>query len=183
MNEEITTVEAFDAMIRDSSQGGQVLEFIGGEVVEAPGNAYLSALATHIQVALGTFLKGKNWGHLTGESRLYQVAGERYAPDVACISKSSQPELNGEGAIPVPPELAVEIIADEMNAQEQRHLRIKTSNYLAAGSLVWVVCPVSQVVEVHQPRKPVQIIDKSGTVDGGNVLPGFTLDVRTIFSE
>lgn len=183
MNEQITTVEEFDAMIRESNGDGHVLEYVGGQVVEAPGNSYLSALATRIQVALGTFLKGKNWGHLTGESRLYEVAGERYAPDVACISKSSQPELTDKGAIPVPPELAVEIIADEMNAQEQRQLRIKTANYLSAGTLVWVVCPVSQVVEVYQPRQRVQIIDKSGAVDGGNVLPGFTLDVQTIFSE
>jgi Uma2 family endonuclease len=179
----ITTAEEFDTFIQRADLGDRIYEYIAGEIVEVPSNPFASKIAATILIALGIFLKGKNWGHLTGEAGLYMVAGERYAPDVAYISRARQPELAREGANPNPPELAVEVISDESNAQEQRELRLKLSNYLAAGTMVWVVYPVSQLVEVHRPGKPVQLIGMEGTLDGGDALPGFTLAVREIFGE
>jgi Uma2 family endonuclease len=120
---------------------------------------------------------------VTGESTLYAVTGERYAPDVAFISKSRQPELSRVGANPNPPQLAVEVIADENRVSEQRLIRLKVSNYLSSGTTIWVVSANSQLVEVHRPGKPVQVLDSQGTLDGDTVLPGFTLVVREIFSE
>lgn len=79
--------------------------------------------------------------------------------------------------------MAVEVISDEANAHEQRELRLKISNYLAVGTTVWVVYPISQLVEVHRLGKPAQVLDARGTLDGDDVLPGFTLAVREIFAE
>lgn len=81
----LTTVEAFDNLIR---RADQILELVAGEIIEAPSNLFVSAIAARILIALGIFLKGKNWGHLTGEAGLYTVAEDRYAPDAACISKA-----------------------------------------------------------------------------------------------
>jgi Uma2 family endonuclease len=176
----LTTVEEFDELIR---RADRILEFVAGEMVEVPSNPFVSAIAAKIIYFFLAYLSNNPIGRVTGEAGLYTVAGDRYAPDVAYISKARQPELAREGANPNPPELAVEVISDEENAPEQRELRLKISNYLAVGTMVWVVYPVSQLVEVHRPGKPVQLIDVDGTLDGDTVLPGFTLAVKDIFAE
>src|SRR2546427_304511 len=76
-------------------------------------------------------------------------------------------------------ELAVEVVSPN---DDNEKLRIKVINYLAAGTLVWVVRPQDQKVEVCAPGRPVKIVDRDGTLDGGDVLPGFKLAVKDIFS-
>lgn len=49
--------------------------------------------------------------------------------------------------------------------------------------MVWLVYPEAKEVEVYRPGQPVQIISAAGTLDGGEVLPGFTLAVKDIFPE
>lgn len=183
IQQQITTVHEFDKFIQRADLGDRIFEYIAGEIVEMPSNPFVSAIAARIIYFFMSYLAQKPIGRVTGEAGLYQVAGDRYAPDVAYISKTRQAELAREGANPNPPELAVEVISDEGNAQEQRELRLKISNYLAVGTMVWVVRPVSQLVEVHRPGKPVQLIGMEGTLDGDDVLPGFSLKVSDIFSE
>lgn len=60
-------------------------------------------------------------------------------------------------------------------------LRIKIGNYLAAGVWLWVVLLETQQVEVYAPGRPVLILAIDDTLDGGDVLPGFTLPLRAIF--
>ena len=48
---------------------------------------------------------------------------------------------------------------------------------------MWVVYPDEQFIDVYQPQKPFDTIKIDGVLDGGDVLPGFTLAVRTVFEE
>jgi len=59
----------------------------------------------------------------------------------------------------------------------------KVVNYLAAGTVVWLVLPETREVEVYIPNKPKQTVGIDGVLDGGDVLPGFTLPVKDIFPE
>lgn len=176
----LLTADEFDEFALLPENAERLLELIGGEVVEVPSNPYSSAVAARLLVALGIFLKGKNLGHLTGEGGGYMVSGERYAPDVAFISKERQPELPHGGYNPNPPDLAVEVFSP---TDSEKSLRIKLANYLAAGTLVWVVYPETREVEVYAPGQPVRILDIKGTLDGGQVLPGFRLEVADLFAE
>jgi Uma2 family endonuclease len=60
-------------------------------------------------------------------------------------------------------------------------LRVKVANYLAAGTLVWIVRPETKIVEVYAPGQPMRKVGVDGSLDGGDVLPGFSLPVRDIF--
>lgn len=176
------SAEAFDQFAQRSENAGKILELIAGEVVEMPSNPYVSEIANLIAFFIRLFLvENKIAGHVTGEAGGYMVGGERYAPDVAYISYARQPELARSGYNPNPPELAVEVISDPKSGEEQNLLRLKLSNYLAAGVLVWVVNPEEQVVEVHQVRQFAETVDANGTLSGGAVLPGFELAVKDIF--
>jgi Uma2 family endonuclease len=61
-------------------------------------------------------------------------------------------------------------------------LTIKLGNYLAAGTVVWIVRVEGKYIEAHQPGKPVQTFREDDPLDGGDVLPGFTLAVSEIFA-
>jgi Uma2 family endonuclease len=174
------TAEAFDVFAELPQNADKLLEFIGGEIVEVPSNPYASKISSRINRFVGTFVDENDLGHITGEAGGYIVSGERYAPDVAFISKVRQPELAQKGYNPNPPDLAVEVdFPSTYESQEQ--LRIKIANYLAAGTVVWVVYPHNQKVEIYVPGKPVKILDINGIIDGEPVLPGFKLAVKEIF--
>jgi Uma2 family endonuclease len=173
------TVEEFDRIAQLPENDDKRLEFIGGEVIEVPSNAYGSKIAAIISGELYIFLKGKDLGHLTGEAGGYMVYGERYAPDVAFISKARQPELAKAGYNPKPPEFAVEVVSPN---DDESKLLIKVGNYLAVGTLVWVVRPTPQHIEIYAPSQQVRIVGINGTVDCGDVLPGFKLEVKDIFA-
>jgi Uma2 family endonuclease len=176
------SVTAFDQFVQQPENADKTFEFIGGEVVEVPSNPYVSEIAQLISFFLQSFLRQNNIkGHITGEAGGYMVAGERYAPDVAYISYERQPELARKGYNPNPPELAVEVISDPDNREEQRQLRMKLTSYLAAGVLVWVVNPEDQSVEVYQSGQSARIVEADGKLDGGDVLPGFEVAVKEIF--
>lgn len=176
------TAEAFDAFAELPENADKILEFIGGEVVEVPSNPYSSMISVKFTLRIGMFVETHDLGHVTGEAGGYLVFGERYAPDVAFVSKAKQPELAQRGYNPVPPDLAVEVDFPS-TYESQRSLRIKTANYLAAGTVVWIVYPETKMVEVYAPGQKVQIVGSDGTLDGGEVLPGFTLALKDIFGE
>lgn len=47
--------------------------------------------------------------------------------------------------------------------------------------MVWVVDPKHETVTVHQPGQEPLTLREGGVLDGGNVVPGFTCDIRGIF--
>lgn len=178
------SVTAFDQLVQRPENADRVLELIAGKVFEVPSNPYVSEIANLIAFFIRLFLVQNNIkGHVTGEAGGYMVAGERYAPDVAYISYARQAELARTGYNPNPPELAVEVISDPENREEQRQLRMKLSGYLAAGVLVWVVNPDDQMVEVHQVGQSAIPVYATDILTGGDVLPGFELPVKDIFPE
>lgn len=176
------TVEEFDRFADLPENSEKILEFVAGEIIEVPSNPYVSYIVGRIFRRIANFVEERSLGYTTGEAGGYMVAGERYAPDVAYISKERQPELAKEGYNPNPPDLAVEVDFPS-SLQSQRILRRKQSNYLSAGTLLWVVYPETKEVEVFVPGEPVKILGINDTLDGGTVLPGFTLAVKDIFID
>ena len=61
-----------------------------------------------------------------------------------------------------------------------RLLSVKISNYVAAGTTVWVIYPEDKQVVTHIPQRGAQILTANDhlTFDG---LPGFKLRVGDIF--
>lgn len=177
-----TSVEMFDEFVRQPENADKLFEFIAGEIVEVPSNPYASQISQVIAGEIYAYLKGKNLGHLTGEAGGYMVSGERYAPDVAFISRIKQPRLVSEGYNPNPPDLAVEVDVPSTYTS-QRNLFTKTVNYLAAGTVVWIVFPERKEVEVYVPGERQRVLGMNDVLDGGDILPGFQLAVKDIFPE
>lgn len=176
------TAAEFDAFVALPQNAARMFEYIGGAVVEVPSNPYASKISQIIAGEIYIWLRENDNGHLTGEAGGYQVAGERYAPDVGYISKTRQPEIAEADYNPNPPDLAVEVDFPSIY-ESQRNLRIKIANYVAVGTTVWLVLPEAKRVEVYQPGQPVQFLGPNDTLDGGDILPGFRLPIHLIFPD
>jgi Uma2 family endonuclease len=175
------TVEEFDEFIRLPENIDREFEYIGGAIFEVVSNPKSSKLGARMATFLGIYLLNDDIGHLTGADGGYIVSGERYIPDVGYISYAKQPELLSiEGYNPYPPDLAVEVLSP---SNDDQTMRVKIGNYLAAGTLVWVLDPDKKLVEVYALGTPVNVLRIGDTLEGGNVLPGFKLAVKDIFAE
>ncbi|MBN8636673.1 MAG: Uma2 family endonuclease [Anaerolineae bacterium] len=170
------TVEDFDQFVELPENADKRYEFIGGEAVEVPSNAYSSYIVVRILWRLAMFVELNNLGYVTGEGGGYRVYGDRYAPDVAFLRKGKT--LSKQGYNPDPPDLAVEVLSPGNTESE---MSLKVVNYMNDGATVWVVDYESKTVDVFVPgQKAVRLTEKD-TLDGGTVLPGFTLPVKDIF--
>jgi Uma2 family endonuclease len=172
-------VEEFDRIVSLPENADKRLEFIGGEVVEVVTNNYASMIAVRVAVAIGIYLQQNNLGYVTGADGGYMVSGERYIPDVAFSSKSKQAEPSHATYNPLAPDLAVEVISP---FDLPKDITDKVVGYLAAGTVVWVIYPDKQQAKIYQQGQPAKTIDVHGVLDGGAVLPGFSLALKDIFT-
>ena len=97
------TVEEFDRMARLPENAERRLEYIGGEIVSVVSNSYSSEVAANILISVGSYVKSRKLGRVTGADGGYKVVNERYIPDVAYISQARQPEPSHEAYNPNPP--------------------------------------------------------------------------------
>ena len=174
------SAEMFDNYAQRPENTGRRLELVGGEIIEVVSNNYASMIAAAILLEIGLHVKRGRLGYVTGADGGYIVAGERYIPDVGFISRQRQPEPCHDTWNPQAPDLAVEVLSP---TDEERTLRIKVSNYLAAGTVVWVVDPNARTIEIHTPGQPVQVLIESDTLTAEGLFPGFALKLAEVFEQ
>ncbi len=69
----------------------------------------------------------------------------------------------------------------DSNTREE--MELKRKEYFFAGTrLVWIVDPPRRVVEVYTAPDQYVTLTEEQTLDGGDVLPGFKLPLRNLFS-
>lgn len=102
------------------------------------------------------------------------------APDVSFVRADRiTPDLDEDGFLALAPDLAVEVISPSQRAGK---IREKSRRYLEAGvPLLVLIYPRRRRVTVHRGHDPVEKLDDSGVIDGGDVLPGFRLPVADLF--
>jgi hypothetical protein len=61
-------------------------------------------------------------------------------------------------------------------------VRERVAEWLEAGAeAVWVVDPAARTVTAHAGARERRLFEERDILDGGPVLPGFTLDLRELF--
>lgn len=79
----------------------------------------------------------------------------------------------------IPPDLAAEVVSPHELAAEVAE---KVEEYLAAGiSLVWVIHPELQTVEIHRRDGSVTKLHKNDELAGEDALAGFRCKVADLF--
>ena len=103
------------------------------------------------------------------------------APDVAFVSQKRLDEVGDvEGYWPGAPDIVVEVISPNDTYTEVEE---KVLEWLEAGSgIVVVVNPRKNVVTVYRSLTDIVVLTENETVDAGDVLPGWTMQVKDIFA-
>jgi Uma2 family endonuclease len=176
-----TTEEFFDYAALPENRDKR-FELNNGTIVEIKSSSPIHTIvAGRIIWHLNAWVVPNDLGYVTGSDGGFKLASNRVRqPDVAYISKARLPQIPVR--FDMPPDLVVEVVS------ENEDVFRKTREYLYAGvQLVWIVYADEQMVYVMNMHLDSSIratpFGIGTTLNGGHVLPGFTLSVRDIFPE
>lgn len=161
-------------------------ELWDGELRKVPSaGGKASGLAAWIGALLLAFVRPRGLGWVTGADGSYVLSRNPdtvVVPDAAFISWSRLPDREvPDTYIPVPPDLAVEVISPTDRPGE---ISRKQDMYRRAGvPLVWWVDSRKRTVVVQRSGHAIEEFGEGDELDGGEVLPGFRLAVAEIFAE
>ena len=107
--------------------------------------------------------------------------GATRSPDAAWIKKERWESLTSEQQkkfIPLCPEFVIELRSNSDNLSD---LQDKMQEYLANGLVLgWLIDPQNKQVELYRSNRQVEIISNPVSLSGGDILSGFTLELKDI---
>ncbi len=133
---------------------------------------------------LFNFIRPDQLGCVTVASGPFRISpGVVRRPDVAFARWDKV--LHGGRTIPDivddAPDLVIDIPTDENTPAEQSR---KYREYLAAGTaVIWEIDPDTRTVTEYGPESHRVFTATADTLDGGTVLPGFSLPLADLFNE
>lgn len=159
-------------------------ELIEGTLVEKAMGVKESLLALAIGDLLRALVLPKNLGIVIAADGPLELATRLVRlPDAAFLSWDRLPggQIPDDPVPAVVPDLAVEVLSEGNTAAEMAR---KRGEYFGAGvRLVWIVDRFSRTVVVYTKANQFQTLTESDTLDGGDVLPDFSVPVRELFAE
>jgi Uma2 family endonuclease len=181
--EKLFTVDDLWELSHDGSARRR--ELVKGTLIEmAPAGGLHGIIAMRLGRYLSAYVDEHDLGYVTAAETGYILTENPLtvrAPDVGFIAKSRMPSPIPPRYIPLAPDLVVEVVSPGDTAKE---IQDKALDYLRAGtSLIWVVYPESQTANSFSPTGTMQLIEGEGTLDGGEVLPGFRLALHDVFKD
>ena len=132
---------------------------------------------------LNAFIRPRQLGMLVGSDsgvRLERDPDTVREPDIAFTSVERLP-LGGavSGYAEVIPDLVAEVASP---SDSRREVHDKAHMWMNHGvRLVWVVQPETRTVDVYQANHAVTTLSDQDSLDGLDVLPGFSCDVSAVF--
>ncbi len=158
-------------------------ELLDGVMIEmSPPGAQHGGIAVRIVEILGPYVRTNHLGRLFVETGYILRRGPDTvrAPDVSFVRSERIPP----GGVPrsfwnIPPDLAIEINSpDNTTAEMQARIR----DFLEAGArLVWVMYPGTRTIQVIQSLLERREFGPGDTLEGGDVIPGFSCPVAAFF--
>lgn len=161
-------------------------ELVGGELRKIqPAGFYHGATGFDLALFIGQYVREHDLGIVVLAETGFRIEREGepdsiLAPDIGFVAKANLPDpLPRRGYFRGFPDLAVEIVSpgDAMDEVDE-----KVEKYLGAGTrLVWVVRPLRRRVEVNRANGQTIVLNLKESLDGEDVLPGFSLSLCQIF--
>ncbi|MGH2516300.1 MAG: Uma2 family endonuclease [Ktedonobacterales bacterium] len=182
---------------------GWMYELVQGMRFRMPhkGNE-ASMIGVRIAAAIGSFVDERNLGILTGANGVYNLTQDggdfetALIPTAAFVSADRLPPRDSPEfarALRLAPDLVVEVVSPSQyrradppsrSEEDRPEMAAKARRYLAAGGrLLWMVWPKYQQVDIWRAgaADPAATLGASDTLDGENVLPGFTYPIARLF--
>ena len=176
----LMTAEEFAALPNPADGSRQ--ELVRGKVIQKPPpQGRHGFVASKIDRKVGNFVDDHKLGWIVVESGviLERDPDTVRGPDISFYSIERHPEPP-DRYFEIPPDLAVEVLSPDFRRSQVRE---KIREYVSKGvKLVWLVDPEAKTVTVYRGSLRGMEYDESDTLDGGDVLPGFTCPIADLFA-
>jgi Uma2 family endonuclease len=163
---------------------GKQVELVRGRLVvrEPPGTRH-GAVAANLTIHLGNFVRQHGLGIVCAQDTGFKIATDPdtvRAPDVAVLSTEQVARVPARGYAEVAPALVIEVVSPDDALAE---VLAKVADWLAAGTrLVWLVDPRRRHILVYREDGGISLLRGDTSVDGDDVLPGFTCSLEDVFA-
>ena len=169
---------------RIQAEEKRYFELVDGVLVEKATGYRESIRAMAFGEYFRVYSRSHKRGIVAGADGLLQLIPNLVrGPDAAFTFRDSL-EVGKVPSAPVPllvPDVVVEVMSI---SNTRREMQRKLGEYLSAGvRLIWYVYPEERVVDVYAGSPTAHRLTSADTLDGGDVLPGFTLKLAELFAE
>jgi Uma2 family endonuclease len=179
----VDELEAFEALPENKNR---LWELINGEIVEKVPTQKHGMTAFVLGGLLFVHLQAYPEAGRGAIEVRHQMPGDVHnarIPDICIYTDMTTPPVE-KGAVPRMPDFAIEIQSPDDSPEEMRK---KAEYYLKNGSkLVWLLLSKTRSAEVCTLKNGVMHVETVGidsTLTGGDVLPGFTVALKTLFPD
>jgi len=176
------TIEEFQRLPLE----GRRWELLDGAVVQMePHGMDTSALTASITFAIGRHVRESNLGVVYGAGCGFRSWPGKETVRVTDASFTRYDRLPADRNPHDFPHWAPDLTVEVFSPFERMATVIgRVAMFLQAGTRqVWLVNPTSQIVTIFYPEAPLTSLGADDTLDGGDVLPGFSIPVAEIFAE
>lgn len=166
--------------------GPERYELLRGELLEmSPTGWEHTNIGYRIGRIVGNFVYDHNLGDLAtadGGFRLESDPDTVFSPDFAFVRADRLPPPSERiGFLSLAPDLVVEVLSP---SDRPGQVATKISTYQVFGvQTIWLVDPREQSVTVYALGQVPYRVAADETLDGGDVLPGFAVQVGEFFSR
>ncbi len=168
---------------------GWAYELVQGVLVRMPLSGFgASSIGLLLGAELTVYVKKQGLGRVTGEQGGYRLdpahpRDTELGPDYAFVRADRLPPRTSPEymkALQLAPDLAIEVVSENQYAPG---MAAKAKTYLSFGTrLVWVVWPRYERVDVWHPSDETPTaLGVDDTLDGEDVVPGFTYPIADLF--
>jgi Uma2 family endonuclease len=163
---------------------GKLYELVDSTLVEKAMGWQESMLAGVLLQWLNNYLDENPIGVATGADGMTRLFADTVrGPDVAFVSWSRLPD----GRLPEQPipDLVPNFVIEVLSISNTRaEMSRKRREFFHAGvELIWMIDPRSRTVAVFESSEKLTMFDEFGVLSGGNVLPGWSVDLEKLFAR
>ncbi len=163
---------------------GKRFELVDGEVIEvSPSNDLHMAIVEIVYKRLDRFVEQHNLGLVRFDGLGYVIRrapDQVRVPDASFVAWDRVPDPRPSARFwEGPPTLAAEVVSFQDLANDVYE---RVQDYLDAGTQqVWLVWPRQRSISVYRPDADTRELGPDAVLDGGDVLPGFSVSVGDLF--
>ena len=175
-----------DAAFMALPDNGCHYEVVNGELIDMGNSgAKHGYIAVILSSALFAVVMAQKLGALFDSSTAFKMKnGNKRSPDISFFAKDRLQKLEDlpVGFLDGSPDLAIEILSPTNTIEE---IDDKLVEYFENGArLVWVINPSQHHVLVYRSaQEPDRLLKSADSLDGEDVVPGFTFPVADLFQK
>lgn len=177
------TDEEFTAVVAANKDLRLELSAEGELVIMSPTGGETGNRNFEIYIDLGIWNRQHNLGKAFDSSTGFKLPnGATRSPDTAWIKIERWDNLTPQQRkkfLPLCPDFAVELVSETDDLADTQG---KMREYIANGlQLGWLINPHDQKVEIYRPDQAPEVLQSPTSLSGEDVLPGFILNLQTIW--